>query len=65
MLIFIKTTMRAGEGVEGALRWLISFLIKTYKIETTVGDTVRLVPILKSVRTENREPEYPIWQRFS
>ena len=65
MINFVEATMGAGEGVKGASRWLISFQIETCKTETTMRDTVRLAPILKSVKTWNREPEYSIWQSFS
>ena len=57
--------MGVGEGAKGISKWLINFQIKTCKTETTVGDTVGLAPMLKSVKAWNREPEYLIWQNFS
>ena len=51
MLIFVEETMGAGKGVKGTSRWLISFQIETYKIETTMGDTVGLALMLKLVKS--------------
>ena len=34
----------------GVLRQLVDFKVETYKTKTTVGDTMGLAPMLKSVR---------------
>ena len=50
MLTFVKVIKGDGRRGDGARKWLINFLIETYKTETTVGVTVGLAPMLNSVR---------------
>ena len=58
MLISIVAAMQAEVGVGGILRWLVGFYAEICKTETTVGDTVGLASMLKSVTVRKREPEY-------
>ena len=58
MLISVVAAMQVEVGVRGILRWLVGFYAEICKTEITVGDTVVLALILKSVMVRKREPEY-------